>query len=192
MPLKEDEALPCHYMDWALRHRVDSSPSPGSGSKMTVSWRLVSKIFHSIFFQGYFSKVLILQGSHTARRARMGAETVKAPKRWCSPCTFLLEAVASNSVPFLPPKPQAMEEQAWLGNRYIVGTCLPLSLCKLTEPFPSPTSCQEESWWPHSRAVPITAHISPHTLCGSAVFPWTYLSSTPCFVLWRSKTRCPE
>lgn len=95
--------------------------------------------------------------------------------------------------PFYLQNLKLWKSNAWLGNRYIVGTCLPLSLCKLTEPFPSPTSCQaEEKWWPHSRAVTITAHISPHTLCCSAVFPWTYPSSTPCFVLWRSKTRCPE
>lgn len=151
---------------------------------MTASWRLVSKILKSYLL----SKVSILQGSHTARRTRVGTETVKAPKKVMLTLYFSAGSSGLKSCPL-----STSETSRW-GRQCLVrsqgqredspalvlvqtGGAVPLSSRELVA---REQSCQHRGPG------------APHSPSRSAVFPWTHRSGTACSVLWRSKPRCPE
>lgn len=130
----------------------------------------------------------MLQRSCPARRGRVGAETMKAKK-------IILTMQFSAGTSGFKICPLSTSKTPNYGKSrilWVTGTLWGL-VCPCNCPAPSPSHCWAgDSWWSQSRAGTSTAHISPHTLSCSAVFPWTYLSSPSCCVLWRSKTRCPE
>lgn len=100
---------------------------------------------------------MILQRSCTARRTRVQVRDYKGT---------IYFPVGSNSFKICPLSTilslKLRKSIACPGDRYLVGTCVPLSSCKPAEPFPSPSSHRAGgSGWLCSRALSITAHISP-------------------------------
>lgn len=143
---------------WIGHINTDLSPSPGSGRKLTAVWRLVFKILEYYLLSGLF-----LKGHNPTEilHSQEGAETMKEPRRWFSPCSFLLEAMALKSVLFPPPRLQMMENQ---GFSWWQGHCGGLPALVIVQFLLAVTAKKETAAGPTAELAPPQLTF-PHTPC---------------------------
>lgn len=174
---------------WIGHTGTDLSPSQGSGRNLAAIWKLIFKIHEYYALSGLFLKGHNATEILPSQEGKGGSRDHERAKKIILTMQFSAGTSGFKICPLSTSKTPNYGKSRIL---WVTGTLWGL-VCPCNCPAPSPSHCWAgDSWWSQSRAGTSTAHISPHTLSCSAVFPWTYLSSPSCCVLWRSKTRCPE